>query len=165
MLTTTPETTAVHKATTADSGGDPSGPSNQGATARATVMAFYAAFDSGTLDRFAGIADGFEARVFGATVLDGPGFLAFAQAFRDGFPNGQHRFDFVVTEGPLVATIGRYRGRHERAFMGVAATGREVDFVVMHLDRVAGEQIVEHRGIGDVNALWAQLGVSPPTGV
>jgi len=34
-----------------------------GAASRATAMAFYAAFDSGTLDRFAGIADGFEARV------------------------------------------------------------------------------------------------------
>jgi predicted ester cyclase len=125
-------------------------------------MAFYAAFDSGSLDRFDGIADGFEARVFGATVLDWPGFLTFARAFRDGFPNGRHLFDFVVAEGGNVATIGRYRGRHERPFMGVPATGREVDFVVMHLDRVVGDKIVEHRGIGDVGTLWSQLGVPPP---
>jgi predicted ester cyclase len=125
-------------------------------------MAFYAAFDSGALDRFAHIADGFEARVFGATVLDWPGFLAFATAFRDGFPNGQHSFDFVVAEGPNVATIGRYRGRHERPFMGAAATGREVDFVVMHLDRVVDGEIVEHRGIGDINSMWSQLGVAAP---
>jgi len=132
------------------------------ADARDTVLAFYDAFDRGALDRFEGIAPGFEARVFGGTVLDGPGFLAFAAAFREGFPNGRHVFDHVVAEGDKVATIGRYRGRHERPFMGVPATGREVDFVVMHIDVVAEGRIVEHRGIGDAGTMWAQLGVSPP---
>lgn len=162
MLTTAPETQASTKTADATRAGGANHRSSPGAASRATVMAFYAAFDRGTLDRFTGIADNFEARVFGTTVLDWPGFLAFAQAFRDGFPNGRHSFDFVITEGANIATIGRYRGRHERPFMGVAATRREVDFVVMHLDRVVGDKIVEHRGIGDINTLWAQLGVAPP---
>lgn len=42
-----------------------------------TVMAFYEAFDQGALRRFCGIGAPFEARVFGATALDWPGFLAF----------------------------------------------------------------------------------------
>jgi steroid delta-isomerase-like uncharacterized protein len=129
---------------------------------RATVMAFYEAFDRGALGTFDGIGDEFQARVFGATVLDWPGFLAFAQAFREGFPEGRHVFDFVVAEGDSVATIGRYRGRHECPFMGVAAAGREVDFTVMHVDTVQDGRIVEHRGIGDINTMWAQLGVTPP---
>jgi predicted ester cyclase len=162
MLTTAHETPACIKTVDAARAGRADDPSSPGAASRTTVMAFYAAFDDGTLDRFDGIGDSFEARVFGTTVLDWPGFLAFAQAFRDGFPNGRHSFDFIVTEGANVATIGRYRGRHERPFMGVAATGREVDFAVMHVDRVVGNKIVEHRGIGDINALWAQLGVDPP---
>jgi predicted ester cyclase len=129
---------------------------------RATVMAFYEAFDQGALGRFDGIDEGFQARVFGSTVLDWPGFFAFAQAFREGFPAGHHAFDFVVAEGDNVATIGHYRGRHERPFMGVAATGKQVDFVVMHVDTVRDGRVVEHRGIGDINAMWAQLGVAPP---
>lgn len=129
---------------------------------RDTVMAFYDAFDRGALDRLDSIDPRFEARVFGATVLDWSGFLGFATAFRDGFPNGNHVFDHVVTEGDKVATIGRYSGRHERAFMGVPATGRAVDFVVMHIDIVDRGRIVEHRGIGDINAMWNQLGVRPP---
>ena len=132
------------------------------ASAHDTVMAFYDAFDRGALGQFEGIGPDFEARVFGGTVLDGPGFLAFAAAFREGFPNGRHVFDHVVTEGEKVATIGRYCGRHERPFMGVPATGREVDFVVMHVDLVTEGRIVEHRGIGDAGTMWAQLGVSPP---
>jgi predicted ester cyclase len=132
------------------------------ASPRDAVMAFYAAFDAGALDRFEGIAPDFEARVFGATVLDAPGFLSFARSFCEGFPRGCHVFDHVVVEGDKVVTIGRYRGRHERAFMGIEATQREVDFAVMHLDVVADGRLVEHRGIGDVNTMWAQLGVSAP---
>ncbi len=130
--------------------------------AREAVMAFYEAFDQGALRGFPGIGATFEARVFGATVLDWPGFLAFGEAFREGFPDGRHVFDFVITEGDSVATIGHYRGRHTRPFMGVPATHREVDFTVMHVDRVQDGRIVEHRGIGDINTMWGQLGVSPP---
>lgn len=132
------------------------------ATPKETVMAFYEAFDRGDLRRFDAIGTPFEARVFGATVLDWPGFLAFGEAFREAFPDGQHVFDFVVAEGGSVATIGRCRGRHTRPFMGVAPTHRQVDFTVMHVDRVQDGRIVEHRGMGDSQALWSQLGVEPP---
>lgn len=133
--------------------------------ASALVMAFYAAFDRGEIDRFEAIAPGFEARVFGDTALDWPGFVGFGKAFSDAFPGGRHGFDHVVTEGDRVATFGRYRGRHERPFMGIPPTGREVDFAVFHLDRVEQGRIVEHRGIGDAKTLWAQLGVAAPPGV
>jgi predicted ester cyclase len=127
-----------------------------------TVMAFYEAFDQGALRRFGDIGAPFEARVFGANVLDWPGFLAFGEAFREAFPDGQHVFDFVIAEGDSVATIGAYRGRHTRPFMGVAPTHRQVAFTVMHVDRVQDGRIVEHRGIGDVDTLWSQLGVERP---
>lgn len=130
--------------------------------AKATVMAFYEAFDRGALGGFDAVGREFEARVFGDTVLDWAGFVGFGQAFLDAFPNGRHMFDSVVAEGDSVATIGRYRGRHEREFMGVPATGKEVDFAVFHLDRLRDHRIVEHRGIGDANTMWAQLGVAPP---
>ncbi|MFO1329567.1 MAG: ester cyclase [Rubrivivax sp.] len=130
--------------------------------AKETVVAFYEAFDRGALRSFDGIGSPFEARVFGATVLDWPGFLAFGEAFRDGFPDGRHVFDFVIADGDSVATIGHYRGRHTRPFMGVAPTHRDVDFTVMHVDRVQDGRIVEHRGIGDSNTLWSQLGVAAP---
>jgi predicted ester cyclase len=129
----------------------------------ATVMAFYQAFDRGVLGGFEAVGSEFEARVFGDTVLDWAGFVGFGEAFLDAFPNGRHTFDCVITEGDSVATIGRYRGHHEREFMGVPATGKEVDFAVFHVDRVRDGRIVEHRGIGDANTMWAQLGVSPPS--
>ena len=48
--------------------------------------------------------------------------------------------------------------------MGVAPTGKDVDFTVMHVDRVRDGRIVEHRGIGDIATMWAQLGVHRPPG-
>lgn len=129
-----------------------------------TVTAFYAAFDRGAIDRFEAIHPDFQAKVFGDTTLDWAGFVGFGRAFCEAFPNGRHCFDHVITEGDCVATVGRYQGRHEQPFMGVAPTGREVDFVVFHVDRVQDGRIVEHRGIGDAATLWAQLGVPAPTG-
>lgn len=130
--------------------------------AKATVMAFYAAFDRGAIDRFEAVGSNFEARVFGDTALDWAGFVGFGKAFCEAFPDGRHSFDYVITEGDSVATVGRYRGRHERPFMGVPPTGKEVDFAVFHVDRVRDGRIVEHRGIGDANTMWAQLGVEAP---
>jgi predicted ester cyclase len=131
-------------------------------TPKDVVVRFYSDFDRGALAGFDAVDRAFEAIVFGTTVLDWPGFVAFGQSFLDAFPDGRHEFDFVVAEGDTVATIGRYRGRHDGELMGVPATGGQVDFTVMHVDRVQDGRIVEHRGIGDINAMWAQLGVAPP---
>jgi predicted ester cyclase len=131
-------------------------------TARDVVARLYERFDRGDLADFDAVDEGFAAVVFGTTRLDWPGFVAFGQSFVDAFPDGRHEFDFVVAEGDVVATIGHYRGRHAGDLMGVAPTGNDVDFTVMHVDRVRDGRIVEHRGIGDINAMWAQLGVEPP---
>lgn len=133
-------------------------------SAKDIVLGFYDDFDSGRLGRSEAVAAEFEATVFGTTLLDGPGFVAFGQSFVDAFSDGRHEFDFVVAEGDTVATIGHYRGCHDGTLMGVAPTGNRVDFCVMHVDRVSEGRIVEHRGIGDINAMWAQLGVDPPAG-
>jgi predicted ester cyclase len=125
------------------------------------VVDFYRDFDRGQLARFEAIDEAFEATVFGTTVLDWHAFVGFGQSFLDAFSDGRHEFDFVVADGDVVATIGRYRGHHDGELMGVAPTGKEVDFTVMHLDRVRDGRIVEHRGIGDITTMWAQLGAQP----
>ena len=129
---------------------------------KAIVARFYEDFDRGALGSFDAVDEAFAATVFGATVLDWPGFVAFGQSFVDAFSDGRHEFDFVVTEGDTVATMGHYRGHHDGELMGVPATGKAVDFTVMHVDRVQDGRIVEHRGIGDINAMWSQLGVEAP---
>jgi len=132
-------------------------------TVKHVVATLYDDFDHGRLGCFEAIDADFEATVFGTTKLDWPGFVAFGQSFVDAFSDGRHEFDVVVAEGDTVATIGRYRGCHDGVLMGIAPTGKQVDFTVMHIDRVRDGRIVEHRGIGDINTMWAQLGADPPT--
>jgi predicted ester cyclase len=132
-------------------------------TAREIVTGFYEDFDLGRLGSSAAVHGDFEAIVFGTTSLDWDGFIEFGQSFLDAFPDGRHVFDHVIADGDTVATVGHYRGRHEGELMGVAPTGREVDFTVMHVDRLEGDRIIEHRGIGDINTMWSQLGVAPPS--
>ena len=120
-------------------------------SAKDIVLEFYEDFDGGRLGSSEAVAPEFEATVFGTTVLDRPGFVAFGQSFLAAFSDGRHEFDFVVAEGDTVATIGQYRGCHDGTLMGVAPTGNQVDFCVMHVDRVSDGRIVEHRGIGDIN--------------
>ena len=132
-------------------------------TVKHVVAKLYDDFDNGQLGSFDAIDHDFEATVFGTTKLDWPGFVDFGQSFVYAFSDGRHEFDFVVAEGDTVATIGHYRGCHDGKLMGVAPTGKHVDFTVMHIDRVRDGRIIEHRGIGDINTMWAQLGVDPPT--
>ena len=132
-------------------------------TVKLVVAKLYDDFDNGQLGSFDAIDHDFEATVFGTTKLDWPGFVDFSRSFVVAFSDGRHEFDFVVAEGDTVATIGHYRGCHDGELMGVAPTGKHVDFTVMHIDRVRDGRIIEHRGIGDVNTMWAQLGVDPPT--
>lgn len=84
------------------------------------------------------------------------------QEFSDAFADGRHVFDHVVTQGDTLATIGRYQGTHTGDLTGVPATGRTIDMAVMHIDRVVDGRIIEHRGIGDIDGMWEQLGVTPP---
>lgn len=129
---------------------------------RALVLRMYEAFDRGRLDAFDAIAPGFTARVVGrADALDRAAFTEFGQAFLTAFPDGRHVFEHVVAEGDNVMTVGAYEGTHQGDMQGHAPTGRRVSFPVLHLDRVAGGAIVEHRGLGDLTILMRQLGATP----
>jgi steroid delta-isomerase-like uncharacterized protein len=76
-------------------------------------------------------------------------------------------FDPIVTREDLFATTGggaiaetRWRGRHVGTFLGIEATGLEIDlpvaiFVDFRDDLMAGERLYWDRG-----TLWHQLGVA-----
>lgn len=129
---------------------------SEGDAVRDLILRFYDDFDRGELGRF-------EATVFGSTKPDWTGFIGFALSFLDACADRLHVFDHVVTEGDTVATIGRYQGTHTGDLMGVSATGRTIDMAVMHIDRVVDGRVVEHRGIGDIDGIREQLGVTPPS--
>ncbi len=75
------------------------------------------------------------------------------------FPDGRHILSEVIAEGDRVVTRGIFKGIHQGILMGIPATGKQVTFSVIHIDRVEKGKIVEHWGQGDVQELMRQLGI------
>ncbi len=69
-----------------------------------------------------------------------------------------------VAEGETVVNRFRFRGTHAGDFLGIAATGRAVEFTGIDIVRFAGGKIVEHWAEIDRLGLLQQLGVVPAPG-
>lgn len=139
-------------------------PSPEGASTergiRELVLRMYEDFDAGELAAFeTSIGSNFAASVMGNQTMDWKGFVEFGSQFLSAFPDGRHVFDYVVVQGPYVVTVGTYSGTHEGSLMGIAPTHKRIELAVMHLDRVEGGKIVEHRGMANALDLMGQLGV------
>lgn len=67
----------------------------------------------------------------------------------------------VIAAGGRVMVRGVMRGRHVGPLLGIAPTGECVEIHQMHIFRLAGQQVVEHRALWGELSLLAQLGVVP----
>lgn len=124
------------------------------------VRRFYDLFDAGRLDDYIdSVHPDFTANVLGTTELDWAGFRRFGQAFSSAFPDGIHRFEFVIPDKDSVVTIGTYEGTHLGEMQGIEPTARVIQLTVMHLDRVIDGKLIEHRGLANEVDLMRQLGI------
>lgn len=132
---------------------------NESETNKALVLKMYEEFDKGKLADFAlNMSPDFKCNVLGNTDLDWKGFIQFGNGFLTAFPDGKHNFDYVIVNGENVVTIGTYTGTHLGDMQGIAPTKARITLPVMHLDRVVGGKIVEHRGLANQVQFMAQLG-------
>ena len=83
-------------------------------------------------------------------------------AINEAFPDLRMAEVDSVKEGDKVAFRWLLSGTHEGEFMGVAATGRQVEVMGIDIVRVADGEIVEHWGEFDAMGLLRQIGVIPP---
>jgi predicted ester cyclase len=81
--------------------------------------------------------------------------------FRAGLPDFRATILHQVAEDDLVITHKVFHGTHTGELLGIPATGREVEIVVMDVVRVADGRIVEHWGLVDRLGLLQQLGALP----
>jgi predicted ester cyclase len=61
-----------------------------------------------------------------------------------------------------VTTFKTYHGTHRGTFLGVAPTGRKIDFKTVDAMRVHNGKITEHWGVANLFSLMQQLSASPP---
>jgi steroid delta-isomerase-like uncharacterized protein len=79
------------------------------------------------------------------------------QYFLDAFPDLRNEIELILAEGDLVAAHQTWRGTHGGSFMGIAATGKEVEFSSTAILRIADELIAEAWDEVDVAGLMGQI--------
>ena len=94
----------------------------------------------------------------------GPGREGLKQMlgmYLGAFPDLMVHVEDIIAEGDKVVVRVRTTGTHSGDFMGIAATGKKVDFGEMHMVSLSGGKMVEHWGIMDNMTMMQQLGVVP----
>src|SRR5688572_22022417 len=94
--------------------------------------------------------------------LRGPaGFKPLHQAFRQAFPDIRVEVDECLRDGDRIAFRCTVRGTHQGDSLGIAPTGRGVDFMGMGFVRIENDRIVEAWNTFDFQTMYAQLGAGP----
>ena len=88
-------------------------------------------------------------------------FKAAVQTFFTAFPDLEATIlDTVATDEKVVVRFVE-RGTHEGTFVGIAATGRPVEFHGIGIYRVEDGKLVEEWFIDDSRAIFEQIGAIP----
>ena len=93
--------------------------------------------------------------------LQGTGRDAFVdkiRQLRSAFPDLRLRVEQVVAEGDRVTFLWTLTGTNDGPFADQDATGINVEFSGMNLQRLADGTVVEHWSIHDALSLFHQLG-------
>ena len=81
-----------------------------------------------------------------------------AADFRRGFPDVVSTIEDLVAEGDKVAARWKSRATHRGEYVGIAPTGREVEFTGVSVYRIEGSKIVESWTVEDELGLMRQIG-------
>ena len=92
---------------------------------------------------------------------DKDGARQLYRILRTAFPDFHAVIHWQTAEGELVTTYKTYHGTHEGMFLGVAPTGRKIQFETVDVMRVRNGRIAEHWGVANLFSLMQQLGAGP----
>lgn len=72
------------------------------------------------------------------------------------FPDLKHTIELEVVAGDMIATMVTALGTHRAEFLGIPATGKQVQFMVLNIDVVDGK-IIKHWALPDWMSIIYQL--------
>jgi steroid delta-isomerase-like uncharacterized protein len=93
------------------------------------------------------------------TTPDKDGVRVLYSRLRSAFPDFDADIQWQSASADLVTTYKIYRGTQKGAFLGVAPTGRSVEFETVDVMRVVDGRITEHWGVANLLKAMAQLEV------
>ena len=130
---------------------------------RATMTRLYEGINEGNLDLFDVLVDEnvVEHEEFPGIPPGREGVKQFFGMMREAFDGFRFDVEDIVVEGDKGAARVTMKGTHSGEFMGVPATGKQVNVSAIDIFRLADGKIVEHWGVTDTMALMQQLGAVP----
>ena len=105
-------------------------------------------------------ADGWIQHNPDGTQITDDSYKDFVSVFFAAFPDLQSTIHEQIAEGDSVVTRVTWSGTHTGEFMGLPATGNQVDLEVIRIDRVTDGKIAESRAVFDSGAMMRQLGIA-----
>jgi len=87
-----------------------------------------------------------------------------AADFRRGFPDVISTIEDLIAEGDKVVARWRSRATHQGDYMGIAPSGKEVEFTGISVYRIEGNKIAESWTVEDELGLMRQIGAFPEPG-
>ena len=87
------------------------------------------------------------------------GVLEYFKTMRDAFSDFAMNIEDIGAEGDKVFVRVRMVGKHKGEFMGIPATGNQLDVPTADVLRFENGKVVEHWGVTDSGAMLMQMGV------
>jgi steroid delta-isomerase-like uncharacterized protein len=81
---------------------------------------------------------------------------------RDAFPDFRPEIHWQTVDGDIVTTFKIYHGTHRGEFLGIAPTGKTIQFETVDAMRVRDGKITDHWGVANLYSVLQQLGQLPP---
>jgi steroid delta-isomerase-like uncharacterized protein len=94
----------------------------------------------------------------GDTTVGPEEFLTRIAAFRAAFPDFQIHVEKTVKDGEHVVSYYRATGTHQGEWLGLQATGNEIEYNGVNIFRIACGKIAESWGVANHLGLVQQLG-------
>ena len=127
------------------------------------VRRFYDAVNAGRIEIIDElVADNYvEHEEFPGLAAGREGLRQFFQMFRIAFPDFTMTIEDAVEEGDRVFIRATMKGTHKGEFMGIPATGKQINVPNGDFARFDGGKVIEHWGVTDTGKMMQQLGVLP----
>ncbi|HYM81475.1 MAG TPA: ester cyclase [Candidatus Limnocylindria bacterium] len=102
----------------------------------------------------------YRAEIVGFPPMDAAGHAEFGRAFYTGFPDIKHNVDEMIVAGDRVIVRFTAKGTHTGSFVGIPATGRQVEIPAFVILTVQNDRVARLQAIFDQLGLM-KLGVVP----
>ncbi|MDT5136844.1 MAG: hypothetical protein QOD58_1106 [Mycobacterium sp.] len=95
------------------------------------------------------------------TTPDKAGVRVLYNRLREAFPDFRPEIHWQTVDGDIVTTFKTYHGTHQGDFLGIAPSGKTIQFETVDAMRVRDGKITDHWGVANLYSVLQQLGQLP----